>query len=483
MIPSSEPPPSPPDEPRTIWQACRELLVLSGPFILSSSFTTVQVFIDRLFVAGVNADAVAAAMPTVGYFWVPMALLQFCVLYVTVFVAQYLGAGRPHRVGPVVWQGLYFALAAGLAFPLFIPLVDEIIALTNHPPAVKQLEAVYFRGMSLAALPMLLVAGVNAFFAGRQQSWTVLLINAIGAGTNALLAVPFILWNREDPAAAMFGAGLAAALGSLASAVLGLVLLFRKRHREEFATVRGWRFDPALFRRLMKYGLPNGLQFCIEALAFTAFILMIGNIGQAELAATTLTFTMNLLTFLPVMGLGQGVEVLVGRRQGEKRPDLSARTTHAGAVLATVYMGLIAVLYCTVPWLIVAPFAAEMRPVEWEAVGPIIPTLLLFVAAYSLADGANIIYAYALRGAGDTRFVSLIAIGTSWPLMVIPSWLCSVYGWGLYAAWSFATLWVVSLAVAFGLRFLGGKWRTMTVIEHGVTEETAVANPVPSLAE
>lgn len=480
MNPSPDPPP-PADEPRTFWQACRELLVLSGPFILSSSFTTVQVFIDRLFIAGVGDDAVAAAMPTIGYFWVPMALFQFCVLYATVFVAQYLGAGRPHRVGPVVWQGLYFALIAGLTFPLFIPAVEGIIALTDHPEEVKRLEAVYFRGMSLAALPMLLVAGVNAFFAGRQQSWMVLLINAVGAGCNALLAIPFILWNKNDPAAAMFGAGLAAALGSTVSAVLGLCLLFRRRYRQEYATVSGWRFDPALFRRLMKFGLPNGLQFCIEAVAFTAFILIIGNLGKAELAATTLTFTMNLLTFLPVMGLGQGVEVLVGRRQGEKRPDLSARTTHAGALMATLYMSAVAVLYITVPHLIVAPFAGEMEPGQWAAVAPLIPTLLMFVAAYSLADGANIIYAYALRGAGDTRFVSLIAIGTSWPLMVIPSWLCWKYGWGLYAAWGFATLWVVALAVAFGLRFLGGKWRTMTIIEHGVpedvveTEEPAVA--------
>ena len=56
-------------------QAGRELLRLSVPFIVSSSCTTVQIFIDRIFVSGVNADAVAAAMPTVGYFWTPLALM------------------------------------------------------------------------------------------------------------------------------------------------------------------------------------------------------------------------------------------------------------------------------------------------------------------------------------------------------------------------------------------------------------------------
>ncbi len=451
--------------PQNIAQAGKELLRLSLPFIVSSSCTTVQIFIDRIFVSGVNSDAVAAAMPTVGYFWTPLALLQFTVLYATVFVAQYIGAGRPNRVGPVVWQALYFAIGAGILFPLLIPVADLLIAASEHKPAVKVLERAYFRGLSLAALPTLILAATNAFFAGRQKSWTVLLINVVGAVTNALLAIPLILWQRDDPAAAMFGAGLATACGTGVSAILGLILLFRRQTRAEFGTLSGWRFDPMLFRRLLHFGLPNGGQFFIEAMAFTAFIYFIGNIGDKELAATTLTFSLNLLTFLPVMGLGQGVEVLVGQRQGEGRPEISARTTHAGAILATAYMTVIAMLYLTLPHVMVMPFAAEMDPTEWEKIEPIIPLLLLFVALYSLADGANIIYAFGLRGAGDTRFVTIIAIGTSWPLMVIPTWLSWHFGWGLYAAWSFATLYVIVLAICFAIRFRGGRWRTMKVIE------------------
>src|SRR5205809_434072 len=102
----------------------RELLTLALPFILSTSFTTIQLFIDRLFISKVGADAMAATMPTVGYFWTPMALFQFTVMYVTVFVAQYRGAKRSQRVGPIVWQGIYVGFAMGLLFPLLIPVAD-----------------------------------------------------------------------------------------------------------------------------------------------------------------------------------------------------------------------------------------------------------------------------------------------------------------------------------------------------------------------
>jgi MATE family multidrug resistance protein len=331
---------------------------------------------------------------------------------------------------------------------------------------------------------MLLVAAVNGFFAGRQQSWTVFLINTVGAIVNALCAIPLILWNADDPMAAMRGAGYAPAIGSTVSAIFGLALMLRPRFQEEYHILSGWRFDRALFLRLMRFGIPNGLQYCIEGLAFTIFILLIGNIGRAELAASTLAFSLNLLTFLPIMGLGQGVEVLVGQRQGESRPELAARTTHAGAVLATMYMTILAVCYLTIPETIVWPFGAEMKPEEWAIVGPLIPILLRFIAGYSLADGANIIYAYALRGAGDTRFVTLVTIITSWPILVIPTYLCWKLNWGLLAAWGFATVYVVVLAGIFWLRFLGGRWKSMRVIETTVVDvEPAAAVTVQPVAE
>src|SRR4051794_30516975 len=103
----------------------RELIALSTPLVLSSSFATVQIFIDRIFISRVGTEAAAAAMPAVAYYWTPFALLYFTVMYATVFVAQYAGAGRPRRIGPVVWQAGYFSVAAGLLFPLLVPVVDQ----------------------------------------------------------------------------------------------------------------------------------------------------------------------------------------------------------------------------------------------------------------------------------------------------------------------------------------------------------------------
>ena len=70
-----------------------------------------------------------------------------------------------------------------------------------------------------------------------------------------------------------------------------------------------------------------------------------------------------------------------------------------------------------------------------------------------------------LRGAGDTRFVTVVSIALAWPVMVLPTWLAWREGWGLEVAWSAATAYIASMAAVFVLRFRGGKWRTMKVIE------------------
>src|SRR5260370_25245868 len=94
----------------------RELLRLAIPLILSSSFLTLQVTIDRALLSQASSDAVAAAMPAALVYWTVLTLLQNIANYATTFVAQYTGAGRKERVGPAVWQSFYFSVVAGIAF-------------------------------------------------------------------------------------------------------------------------------------------------------------------------------------------------------------------------------------------------------------------------------------------------------------------------------------------------------------------------------
>jgi MATE family multidrug resistance protein len=457
----------------------RELMRLALPLILSSSFLTLQVFVDRAMLSHYSSNAVAAAMPAALLYWTPFLLLQNVANYATTFVAQYTGAGRHERVGPAIWQAFYFSLVAGILFLGFYPLAPYLVALGDHSPAVQELEIIYFRCLCFAGFPALIVATANSFFAGRGDSWTVLLIDAVGLTVNAALAYCWIFGALGMPEWGIAGAGWATVAGSSVSALLAVTLILRPKWRARFHTLSGWKFDPDLFRRLMRFGFPNGLQWMLDVLAFTVFLFLIGRLGDVELAATNIAFTINMVAVLPMLGMGQGVSILVGQRLGQDRPHIAERSTWNGFGLAWLYMGTVAAFYALTPGLFL--FVFQGKGAQADGVAALVPVLLRFVAIYSLFDSMNLVFSFALRGAGDTRFVTVISLALSWPIMVVPSWAAWYYGWGLYWAWTFASVYVIALGFTFMLRFRAGKWKTMRVIERapGELHSEPTLAPVP----
>ncbi len=450
----------------------RELLGLAWPLILSNGVVTAQLTLDRMMLSWHGRDDVAAAFQTAMLFWLPFGLLQATAAYTATFVAQYTGAGRPGRVGPAVWQGVHFSVATGLMFLGLWWAAPWYVGLGGHSPAAQALEVAYLRPLCFVALPGLVTATLSGFFSGRGEPVAVLVINAVGTAVNVALAYVLIFGRFGLPDLGIVGAGWAAVAGAWASAGLAFALFLRKPFRDRFGTLAGWRPEAELFRRLLKYGGPAGVMMAVDVLAFTLFTVYVGRLGTAAAAATGIAVTLNLSGYLPTIGMGQAVAVLVGRRLGEDRPDLAAASARRGVGWAVGYMTLMAAVFVLLPRPLVRLFGPD------AAVAGLVPRLLALVAAYSLADAVSVVVSGALRGAGDTRFVTGVAFGLAVPVMVVPAWLVVEYGtagtlgaWAdraggqLYLAWAFATLYIILVAAVFALRFRSGRWRAMRVIE------------------
>ena len=71
---------------------------------------------------------------------------------------------------------------------------------------------------------------------------------------------------------------------------------------------------------------------------------------------------------------------------------------------------------------------------------------------------------------GDTRYVMLAILCLSAFVLVMPTYVVLVHLDGdVYAAWGIATAHIVVTAIAFLLRFLGGRWKSMRVMEAAPT--------------
>jgi MATE family multidrug resistance protein len=452
---------------------CAQVLQMALPLLFSTSANTIQMFINRFFLMWYSSDAMSASVQAAITSFAFASLFVGTAIYVNTFVAQYTGAGRLGRVGPAVWQGIYFSVAAGTLLLGLIPLAGPIFDWIGHAPAIRQYETIYFKIMCLGAIPTLVGTVVSGFYTGRGKMWVVMCVNFIGAGVNVVLDYCLIFGHFGFPRWGVAGAAVATVMAQVTMSGIYLWLFFGPQHRRDYNSVAGRAVDLDLLGRLVRYGLPNGIQFMMDVSAFTLFIAFVGRISDVSLAATVMAFQINTLAFFPALGLGVAVSTLVGQALGRNDPRLAQRSTWSAFYMTFGYTATFAAGCWFVPEVFIYLFAARASAGEFAAIAPVAKTLLMFVAFYSLFDTGSLIFSGALKGAGDTRFVTAAVVLLSWFVMVLPSYLAVKLGWGLYFAWGAATAYVCLLALVFLLRFLTGKWKSMRVIE-------SVPSPVPA---
>lgn len=444
----------------------REVLKIALPLVVSSGSWSVQHFVDRMFLTWYSPEAIAAAMPAGMLSFTVISIFIGTASYVSTFVAQYFGAERNTRVGPALWQGIYVSLIGGLIVAGTIPFAGPIFDVFGHPERIRADEIVYFQYLNIGAAPVIAAAALSAFFSGLGRTWIVMWVNVAMTAINIFFDYILIFGHLGMPEMGIKGAAIATVIAEFFNFGAYFAIIVLPFYNAEFHTLKGWKFDKALFARLVRFGAPSGIQFFLDMLGFTAFIMIMGRLGMIPLAATNIAFNINTIAFMPMIGFGIAVSVLVGQYLGREKPDIAQRSVYSGFLMTFGYMSAIALLYVVVPELFIAPFAARSDPEYFAPISELALVLLKFVAVYSVFDTMNIIFASAIKGAGDTRFVMYMIVLVSAFVLVVPSYVAIVMlDYGIMAGWTMASLYVIVLGFVFLFRFLGGKWRTMRVIE------------------
>lgn len=456
----------------------RELLAIAIPMILSSGTQSMMHVIDRILLTWHSEAAVAAALPAGILFWSCLSFPFGVISYANAFVAQYDGARQPHRVSSSIWQAVYFAVLCGLLILIPIAWSETIFARIGHSTQIQRLEVDYFAWLCAGGLPAMLSAALACFFSGRGQTRVVFAVNAAAMVVNATLDYALIFgWGPFAPLG-MKGAALATNLANVFAMACFIALMFRSEARVQYSFWKYWRPDGLLIRDLLRFGGPSGLQMFLDVAGFAAFMMIVGWIGQRELAATNIAFNLNTLAFIPVIGVGIAVSTLVGHRIGEGRPEIAAASVYKAFVVAGGIMLFFGLFYVLAPQLLLAPYeyGANSHPsaseeANFAEVREVVIILLRFVAIYSFFDAMAIIFGSAIRAAGDTMFSMIVTFVCAGGLLVVPTYLSwhwyseSHRDWLLFLSWSWCAIYVTALGLIYVWRFQQGKWKSMSVIE------------------
>ena len=448
-------------------QRYREVLGICLPLVMGMSAVTVMEFTDRVFLSNYSLEAISAASPASGAAFVFLVLFGGVGSYCGVFIAQYIGAGRNHRVGMMLWQGIYFTLGAGLILLLVAAFLSgPIFALAGHGDEIQRLETIYFRILCSGGVFYVADQTFSSFFSGRGLTRPVMIVNIIGMLINIPLDFCLIYGWAFFPELGIAGAGIATVFSSASIMMILIILIFRKTHEHRFKVISGRRFEPALLKRLLSFGVPGSMQLCIDISAFVIFIMLVGRLGVEELAATNIALSISAIAFMPSYGTSQGVAVLVGQSLGRKQPDQGRHATISAIHLLLFYILLVDLLFIFSPQSVISIFipgttaGTEYAPVMDKAV-----IIMRIMACYLFFDALYMIFAGVLKGAGDTRYLMYAILAASIFCFLAPLYIgIERLDRGVYFAWGCVLSFVLSLFLFTWTRYRKGRWQKMSVI-------------------
>lgn len=448
----------------------KRLTIVALPLVLSQVSNMVMQFTDRLVLARyADTDALAAIGQAFFVFYSLISVFLGITMYTATFVAHYIGANRPDRVGPTIWQGFYLAIAGSLPVMLAPLFIRPLFEWFEHAPGMIDAEMVYLTVHCLGAPLFLLVTAVTGFFSGRNDNTRLMVAQFIGVFANlvfCLVLVPGVP-NLGIPEMGIKGAAIATIIGQVVILACLLGMFFQKTAQEQFNTWTGRKLDLVLTKRIFKFGLPSGMRFACDLVVWTSFFLFLGGLGLVESAASNIVFGLNMIAFHPLLGVMMAVSVLVGQAQGAMRSDLAEKVGWRGLWLGQSWMIAWALLFVLFPDWLLSWFhsdTSKMSADDFAQVATMATVLLRFVAIYCIVDGVNIIVLGALQGAGDTKW-------TFWASLIIHAFFFAALLWlkeihaGLYTLWAVATGFVFILALTWLVRFKMGVWKKIQVIE------------------
>lgn len=406
-------------------------------------------------------------MPAVVLTWTAAALPMGIASYAATFVAQYSGSGRKRKIGAVVWTACWLGIIF-LPFFLFLSRYSQqVFTWFAHSPELIPLESVYFRIACYGSAAVVFESALSSFYIGQAKTRIVMLVNLFALLVNLVLDWAMIFGYQSIPEMGIAGAAWATTISVWLKVFIYVALIVRRKQIRKFGLHRGIKPDWRMFRRLIRFGGPSGWQMWIEGMAVSTFVLYIGRIGVVEAAATTLAFSVNLIAFIPIVGLGMSVSTLVGQRIGSKELGLARRAVFNGLLIGMVYSGLFAVIYFFLPQVFLWAHSNAALGENYESIESTSIFLLKFVATYCIFDCIQIIYVSALKGAGDTRFVFVVTVLNS--ILFVFIGLAGVHYLSaeqqLTWWWTIITAWILAYAVIFYWRYRCGQWTQMTVIE------------------
>ena len=384
---------------------------------------------DTLMVGHLSPAALAAGALGNLYFFIAGIFGQGTLMALDPVISQAVGARDAEAISRALQRGLVVALALTVfTCATFVP-VEWVLRVLDQPPEVIPDAASYVRIAIPGVFPfyafVVFRQSLQAMHRVAPVLWTVLLANLLNAGLNWV----FIYGHLGSPALGVAGSSIATSVSRWAMALAVLSI----SGRQVWHHLTPWRPETLAIeplRRMLRLGLPIGVQYLLEYGAFAAAALLMGVLGTTQMAAHQIAINLASFTFMVPLGVSTATAVLVGHAIGAGDEDQARRSAVAGIFIGASFMCASAFVFLVFPGALARSYTGDADVIMLTVM------LIPIAGVFQVFDGIQAVAAGVLRGVGDTHAPAVINVVGFWFIGLPVSWVLAFrLGGGAVGMW------------------------------------------------
>jgi len=379
----------------------RPILHLGWPIILGQLCIMATGFLDTLMAGRYSATDLAGVALGSNLIWPFYLLLAGSSMALTPMVSQLRGANKTGEAGYQVWQSLWLAVVAAILLLIILNNLEPLFVFMSVDKEVTRIAIEYLEAVSWGIPALVFYTAFRHACEGLGHTIPPMLIAASIIPINALLNYGFIYGHFGFPELGGVGCGKATALVWWLQ--LGLMIIVISR--PFFKITNFFKVDrrpkPALAKQLFIIGQPIGLSIFLEMAIFSVISFLVAGISVQQVAANSIAFNLNWLTFVVPMSFGTAAGIRIGYHVGARNLKLAGDAASAAFQFCLAYAVIVSVLIVFWRYELVSLYTQDQEVIKIAAY------LMLFLALYQIVDDTQAVALGCLRGYKDT-FVPMI---------------------------------------------------------------------------
>lgn len=418
------------------WKIFREILYLAIPAVGEMTLYMMIWIFDTMMIGKYGGQLAVSSVglsTEIIYSFFNIIIAVGVSTALTSLVSRAIGSKDYKKAEIIANAGIKIAVVlAFIFFSLLFFVPDKILNLAGATKEMLPSATRYAKISSFSFFLLTLSSTTNGVFRGVKDTKTSLYVAGSINIVNLFLDYVLIFGNLGFPEWGITGAAVATVAGNF----IGILLQWSRLKKLPFKISLFSYVSKKDIWEIIRFAIPSGLQeanFSLSRLLGLTFIL---SLGTTAFAANQIGVAIEAISTMPGWGVAIACTALVGHSIGENNPNKSQEYTLYSTIIASIFMGVLAVFFFFVPKTLVS-FFINKQEINVIRIGAI----CLQVAAFEQIPIAIVtVLGSYFKGIGNPKTPFYISFFTNWFLRLpIAFYLISILRLPVYIYWVITT--------------------------------------------